>query len=143
MRSALTRTALARPVTSLLLLPRQTAFLPTIRFSSTETSPATETSKTRSYTVGLTNSNSYPVYKHDKAAGSSKFTIVKKIEGNNKALVQDLVQELGVPKENVKINPVTKHIEIKGHHVEQIKEWLSSTLGNPRTPKTLPIEVTA
>nr|XP_036582117.1 54S ribosomal protein img2, mitochondrial [Colletotrichum truncatum]KAF6790777.1 54S ribosomal protein img2, mitochondrial [Colletotrichum truncatum] len=133
MRSALTRTALARPVTSLLLLPRQTAFLPTIRFSSTETSPATETSKTRSYTVGLTNSNSYPVYKHDKAAGSSKFTIVKKIEGNNKALVQDLVQELGVPKENVKINPVTKHIEIKArfHTSSSSPEHISLNLYPP------------
>ncbi|KAH0434518.1 mitochondrial large ribosomal subunit l49 [Colletotrichum kahawae] len=127
------RTAFARPAT---VLPRS-AILPTVRFSSTAT-PAS-----KPYLVNLTASNSYPVYRDDKAAGSSKRTVIKKIEGNRKALITDVSAAIKVPKENFRINPVTQHVEIKGHHTTEIKEFLATTFGNPKIPKTTPTEVKA
>lgn len=97
------RTAFAGPAT---FLPRS-AIPPTVRFSST----ATPVSKP--YLISLTASNSFPVYRDDKAAGSSKRTVIKKIEGDRKALITDVSAALKVPKENFRINPVTQHVEIK------------------------------
>ncbi|EFQ35665.1 hypothetical protein CGRA01v4_09849 [Colletotrichum graminicola] len=141
MRSALTSAAVvARPssLSSLLRPTRTSAFLPSIRFSSTDTAAAsasstttttTQTPAARPYVIGLTAGNQYPVYARTKAAGSSKFTLVKKIEGNKKAFAQDLAREAGFPADEVKLNPVTGHVQIKGFHVEKVKTWLSNTLG--------------
>ncbi|KAK1976260.1 hypothetical protein LZ30DRAFT_693012 [Colletotrichum cereale] len=150
MRSALTSTAaLARPsLSSLLLRPTRTpAFLPSIRLSSTDaasdaasaSSATTQAPVARPYLIGLTAGNQYPVYARTKAAGSSKFTLVKKIEGNKKAFAQDLAREAGFPADEVKLNPVTGHVQIKGFHVEKVKAWLSSTLGTAAVkPSTTP-----
>ncbi|GJC90098.1 54S ribosomal protein img2, mitochondrial [Colletotrichum liriopes] len=151
MRSALTSTAaLARPsVSSLLRLTPRTAsaFLPSIRFSSTaaatSSTSTTQTPAARPYVIGLTAGNQYPVYARTKAAGSSKFTIVKKIEGNKKAFAQDLAREAGFPSEEVKLNPVTGHVQVKGFHVDKVKEWLGNTLGNSAAAKTSTISTTA
>ncbi|KAK2038873.1 hypothetical protein LZ31DRAFT_559257 [Colletotrichum somersetense] len=155
MRSALTSAAaLARPSSllsssSFLRSTRTPAFLPSIRLSSTDAaaaaaaSSATTTTTTasttqapvaRPYLVGLTAGNQYPVYGRTKAAGSSKFTVVKKVEGNRKAFAQDLAREAGFPADEVKLNPVTGHVQIKGFHVEKVKAWLSNTLGNAAKP---------
>ncbi|WYZ43185.1 hypothetical protein EsH8_VI_000884 [Colletotrichum jinshuiense] len=136
MRSALNKAALARPSLATLFTPRTSAFLPSIRFSSTATEASSATTTTRPYVIGLTASNQYPVYARTKAAGQSKFTIVKKIEGNKKAFAEDLAREAGFPSEEVKLNPVTGHVQLKGFHVEKVKEWLTSTLGNPTSTKT-------
>ncbi|KAF6807792.1 mitochondrial large ribosomal subunit l49 [Colletotrichum musicola] len=84
------------------------------------------------YSIGLTVSNSYPVYNTCKAAGSTKITVVKKVEGDARGLVSDLVRGLKFPQEEVKINPRTKHVVVKGHHGEKIKQWLISQRGNPK-----------
>ncbi|KAK2027304.1 hypothetical protein LX32DRAFT_640987 [Colletotrichum zoysiae] len=159
MRSALTSVAaLARPsslLSSFLRSTRTPAFLPSIRLSSTDAAataaaapPASTTTTTtttasttqapvaRPYLVGLTAGNQYPVYGRTKAAGSSKFTVVKKVEGNRKAFAQDLAREAGFPADEVKLNPVTGHVQIKGFHVEKVKAWLSNTLGNAAKPST-------
>lgn len=65
------------------------------------------------YSIGLTVSNSYPVYNTSKAAGSTKLTVVKKVEGDARGLVADLVRGLKFPQEEVKINPRTKHVLVK------------------------------
>ncbi|KAL2875044.1 54S ribosomal protein img2, mitochondrial [Colletotrichum sp. CLE4] len=136
MRSALRSAALARPQVTSLLTPRTSAFLPSIRFSSTSSAAKTTTTtppKTtaRPYVISLTPSNQFPVYARTKAAGSSKFTIVKKIEGNKKAFAQDLAREAGFAEEEVKLNPITGHVQVKGFHVEKVKEWLITALGDP------------
>ncbi|GKT50636.1 54S ribosomal protein img2, mitochondrial [Colletotrichum spaethianum] len=148
MRSALTSTAaLVRPsMSSLLMTPRTSAFLPSIRFSSTAAAAdATSSTSTtpRPYVIGLTAGNQYPVYARTKAAGSSKFTIVKKIEGNKKAFAQDLAREAGFPSEEVKLNPVTGHVQVKGFHVDKVKEWLNNTLGNSAAAKSSTTATTA
>ncbi|KAK1499418.1 hypothetical protein CCUS01_00142 [Colletotrichum cuscutae] len=136
MRSAVRSAALARPQLTSLLTPRTTAFLPSIRFSSTTAAAETTTTSSpnttaRPYVVSLTPSNQFPVYARTKAAGSSKFTIVKKIEGNKKAFAQDLAREAGFAEAEVKLNPITGHVQVKGFHVEKVKEWLTTALGNP------------
>ncbi|KAK2056054.1 hypothetical protein LY76DRAFT_595504 [Colletotrichum caudatum] len=160
MRSALTSAAvLARPSSllsssSLLRSTRTPAFLPSIRLSSTDavaaaaapsastttttttTATTTQAPAARPYLVGLTAGNQYPVYGRTKAAGSSKFTVVKKVEGNRKAFARDLAREAGFPADEVKLNPVTGHVQIKGFHVEKVKAWLSNTLGNAAKPST-------
>ncbi|KAJ0299718.1 hypothetical protein COL5a_005077 [Colletotrichum fioriniae] len=134
MRSAVRSAALARPQLHL-LTPRTSAFLPSIRFSSTNAAETTTTSSpnttARPYVVSLTPSNQFPVYARTKAAGSSKFTIVKKIEGNKKAFAQDLAREAGFAEAEVKLNPITGHVQVKGFHVEKVKEWLTTALGDP------------
>ncbi|KAK1461595.1 hypothetical protein CMEL01_14549 [Colletotrichum melonis] len=135
MRSAVRSAALARPQLTSLLTSRTTAFLPSIRFSSTTAAETTTTSSpnttARPYVVSLTPSNQFPVYARTKAAGSSKFTIVKKIEGNKKAFAQDLAREAGFAEAEVKLNPITGHVQVKGFHVEKVKEWLTTALGSP------------
>ncbi|KAL0765140.1 hypothetical protein CaCOL14_012399 [Colletotrichum acutatum] len=135
MRSAVRSAALARPQLTSLLTSRTSAFLPSIRFSSTTAAETTTTSSTktttRPYVVSLTPSNQFPVYARTKAAGSSKFTIVKKIEGNKKAFAQDLAREAGFAEAEVKLNPITGQVQVKGFHVEKVKEWLTTALGNP------------
>ncbi|OHF02002.1 hypothetical protein CORC01_02581 [Colletotrichum orchidophilum] len=140
MRSATSSAALARPQLQLtsLLTPRTSAFLPSIRFSSTSAAATAETTTTpptrttaRPYLISPTPSNHFPVYARTKAAGSSKFTIIKKIEGNKKAFAQDLAREAGFAEDDIKLNPVTGQVQIKGFHVEKVKEWLTSALGKP------------
>ncbi|WQF85358.1 Putative large ribosomal subunit protein mL49 [Colletotrichum destructivum] len=125
MRSALTTAAavLARST------PRASALLPSIRFSSSASTTSAPAAAARPYVIGLTAGNQFPVYPSTKAAGSSKFTVVKKIEGNKKAFAQDLAREAGFPAEDVKLNPVTGHVQIKGFHVDKVKQWLSTTMG--------------
>ncbi|KAJ0160927.1 hypothetical protein CTA2_7068 [Colletotrichum tanaceti] len=137
MRSALTTAAgvLARSTPG-----AASARLPSIRFSSSSSSSSSASTTpagppaaaaARPYVIGLTAGNQFPVYPSTKAAGSSKFTVVKKIEGNKKAFAQDLAREAGFPAEEVKLNPVTGHVQIKGFHVDKVKQWLSTTLGKP------------
>lgn len=63
--------------------------------------------------LGLTVSHGFAVYNRTKAAGSTKFTVVKKIEGDARGLVTDLVKGMRFPQEDVKINPRTKHVHVK------------------------------
>ncbi|OLN90025.1 54S ribosomal protein img2, mitochondrial [Colletotrichum chlorophyti] len=132
MCSALTKAALTRPSLTSLLGPRSSVLLPTIRLSSTSVEPPTP----RQYAVGLTASNSFPVYTRTKAAGQSKFTVVKKIEGNKNAFAKDLAREAGFPADEVKLNPVTGHVQVKGFHVEKVKEWLDKSFRNPAQTNT-------
>ncbi|CCF35552.1 hypothetical protein CH063_07307 [Colletotrichum higginsianum] len=126
MRPALTTAAAAVLARS---TPRASALLPSIRFSSSASTTPAPAAVARPYVIGLTAGNQFPVYPSTKAAGSSKFTVVKKIEGNKKAFAQDLAREAGFPAEDVKLNPVTGHVQIKGFHVDKVKQWLSTAMG--------------
>lgn len=105
------------------------------------------------YLVSRTPSNNLPVYDESKAAGSKKLTLIRKIQGDHKALMADLNAGLAIPPEDMTINPVTRHIVIKvrfgafshphlrevvastswwsasdflqGRHTQAIKDWLA------------------
>lgn len=52
--------------------------------------------------------------------------MVKKIVGDPRALKDELVEELRFPVDDVKINPVTNHIKIKGFHADKVQKWLEA-----------------
>lgn len=127
MRNSLSR---ALPARYNLCRTTTTSFIPsTIRLSSTSTqSPTTSTTITRNdppasssqkpltsrpYLINLTPSNNYPVYPRTKAAGQSKFTLIKHVDGDKRAFIQDLVEGTGIPRENVVLQPVTGHVQVK------------------------------
>ncbi|KAH7361803.1 hypothetical protein B0T11DRAFT_279630 [Plectosphaerella cucumerina] len=143
MRSfAIARALLARPAAS---FTTRAAIPSTIRFSSTTPSPsAPETTITRNtspvtpnaassrrYAVGLSSSNNYPIYAVSKAAGQSKFTIIKRVEGDKQAFIQDLVEATGIPREEIVLQPVTGHIQFKGTRTQELKKYLTETFGEP------------
>ncbi|KAH6668126.1 hypothetical protein F5X68DRAFT_53341 [Plectosphaerella plurivora] len=99
-----------------------------IRNASPVTTPPTAS---RRYAVGLTSSNNYPVYNVTKAAGQSKFTIIKRVDGDKQAFIQDLVDATGIPREEIVLQPVTGHIQFKGFRVEELKKYLADTFGQP------------
>ncbi|KAF9871254.1 hypothetical protein CkaCkLH20_11175 [Colletotrichum karsti] len=151
MRSAITRAVLARPTAS--AIPRTAFLLPSLRFSSTQSStpppptPAqTQTQMTKAakpYIIGQTASGYWPVYKSVKSAGSSKYTIIKKIQGDRNALADDIAAQLGVPRADIKINPVTDHIRVKGSYRVEIRNFVISVLGDSDAFKNKPADTTA
>lgn len=77
---------------------------------------------TPAYTVMRTTNKGLPVYSEYKNGGTRLLTIIRRIQGDSNALVKDLVADF--PAAEVNINPKTQHVIIKGHHVNELKEWL-------------------
>ncbi|ROV91892.1 hypothetical protein VMCG_09199 [Cytospora schulzeri] len=76
------------------------------------------------YLVERTASRNLSVYNDTRSGGSRKETVIKKIVGDIHALKNEIITELGFPKDTVKINPVTGHIKIKGFHEDKVQKWL-------------------
>lgn len=77
------------------------------------------------YYVNRSRSNELPIYNERKREGGSQLrTVVKKIDGNVETLRNELCVSLGLPTGDVVINPVTRHIQIKGHHKKAIQHYL-------------------
>jgi large subunit ribosomal protein L49 len=86
--------------------PTSPADLPA--FTSTQSTPAARPP----YLVSRTPSLFLPVYQDTKRGGNKKLTVLKKIEGDVRALKEDLKTELKLEDGQIKINHVTGHIEI-------------------------------
>ncbi|ROT38404.1 hypothetical protein SODALDRAFT_323887 [Sodiomyces alkalinus F11] len=111
----------------------------------TRNPPSTPTpapSHTRPYLINLSASNNYPVYPRTKAAGQSKFTVIKHVEGDKRAFVQDLCEETGLSRDHVVLQPVTGHVQVKGLHVDKLKKWLVDSFGDPHKAK-VPVDAIA
>ncbi|KAI8390249.1 mitochondrial large subunit ribosomal protein-domain-containing protein [Blakeslea trispora] len=91
----------------------QSTFQSTKRFYST---PA--------YTIARTTNKGLPVYSEYKNGNTRLLTIIRRIQGDSNALAKDLVNDF--PEAVVQVKPTTQHVVIKGHHVNEIKEWLIS-----------------
>lgn len=65
------------------------------------------------YLVRRTPYAQLPVYRRWRGGGTLEEVIVKKIEGDRKALANELREILGCDPTHVKINPTTTHIEVK------------------------------
>ncbi|BFZ59119.1 54S ribosomal protein img2, mitochondrial [Saitoella coloradoensis] len=76
------------------------------------------------YYVRRTASNQIPVYSDYKRGGNLLQTLIRKIEGDHQALLAEVQEKFNIDKKDIKINPVTKHIVIKGHYTGAIKAWL-------------------
>ncbi|ROW08749.1 hypothetical protein VPNG_06381 [Cytospora leucostoma] len=90
--------------------------------SSTPAAPAQP--RQLSYLVERTASRNLSVYNDTRSGGSKKETVIKKVVGDVHALRSEITNELGFPKDTVKINPVTGHIKIKGFHADKVSKWL-------------------
>jgi large subunit ribosomal protein L49 len=78
------------------------------------------------YHVSRSNSKNLPVYTDYKRGGNLHLTTVRKITGDMSALRDELRVYLNKKNEDVKINSLTGHVIIKGHHSAQIKTFLEA-----------------
>jgi large subunit ribosomal protein L49 len=78
------------------------------------------------YHVARTSSKNYPVYTDYKRGGNLHITTIRKITGDLSALRDELRVFLNKKNEEVRINALTQHVIVKGHHVPQITEFLKA-----------------
>lgn len=50
--------------------------------------------------------------------------LIKKVDGDRKKLLEDMVESLGVSQDEIRINPTTQNLELKGDYYEKAKSWL-------------------
>ncbi|OIW26597.1 hypothetical protein CONLIGDRAFT_716855 [Coniochaeta ligniaria NRRL 30616] len=77
------------------------------------------------YLVSRTPSLFLPVYQDTKRGGNKKLTVLKKIEGDARALKEALKAELKLEDGQIKINHVTGHIEIVGFRKDEVVSYLT------------------
>jgi large subunit ribosomal protein L49 len=80
--------------------------------SSSATSTSQPTTPRPPYLVTRTPSLNLPIYTDTKRGGNKKLTILKKIDGDARALKEALRSELRLEEGKIRINHVTGHIEI-------------------------------
>ncbi|GJN71485.1 hypothetical protein PLIIFM63780_006182 [Purpureocillium lilacinum] len=58
------------------------------------------------------------------SGGTRQVALIKKVDGDRRKLLDDIVGALQIPKEEIRINPTTQHIEMKGVHYDSARTWL-------------------
>ncbi|KAF2685564.1 hypothetical protein K458DRAFT_299527, partial [Lentithecium fluviatile CBS 122367] len=76
------------------------------------------------YHVARSTSKNLPIYTDYKRGGNLHLTTIRKITGDLTALRDELRVFLNKKNEDVKINSLTQHVVIKGHHVPEVTEFL-------------------
>lgn len=74
------------------------------------------------YSVARTINKGIPVYATNKLGGTRLETVIRKVQGDSNALMKDLLTDF--PDAQVKVNSRTQNVVMKGHHVNELKEWL-------------------
>ena len=77
---------------------------------------------TPAYTIVRTSNKGLPVYSDTKNGGTRILTVIRRIEGDSNALIKDINADF--PEAVVTLNQRTQHVVVKGHHVNELKEWL-------------------
>ncbi|KAK9236958.1 mitochondrial large subunit ribosomal protein-domain-containing protein [Lipomyces kononenkoae] len=78
------------------------------------------------YFVERTSAGNLPVYRELKNGGNLVVTIVKGITGDAHALKKDIQAALGLTSERIAVNPVTRHIAIKGDYFVRTRDLLNT-----------------
>jgi large subunit ribosomal protein L49 len=78
------------------------------------------------YHVSRSASKNLPVYTDYKRGGNLHLTTVRKITGDLSALRDELRVFLNKKNEDVKINSLTQHVVVKGHHTGEISKFLTA-----------------
>ncbi|KAK3207448.1 hypothetical protein GRF29_103g1055776 [Pseudopithomyces chartarum] len=78
------------------------------------------------YHVGRTSTKNLPVYSDYKRGGNLHLTTIRKITGDISELRDELRVFLNKKDEDVKINSLTQHVIVKGHHVPQVTDFLKA-----------------
>ncbi|KAK3187522.1 hypothetical protein K4F52_003580 [Lecanicillium sp. MT-2017a] len=76
------------------------------------------------YIVRRTPSVQLPIYRTWKSGNTRQVITIKKIDGDKRKMLQELSEALSVDKGNIRINPTTQHIELKGDYFDQARSWL-------------------
>ncbi|KAI0096284.1 mitochondrial large subunit ribosomal protein-domain-containing protein [Nemania sp. FL0031] len=100
-----------------------TADATTPDFAAAPTPPEPNAQKQLPYFVHRNNLSNLSIYQKSKRGGNYKVTVVKNGEGDLIALKQDIKDALQLSNEEISINSVTKHIMIKGHKRDQVKNF--------------------
>lgn len=79
---------------------------------------------TPAYAVSRTVNKGLPVYSDYKNGQTRVLTVVRRVQGDANALMKDLNADF--PEAAININAKTQHVVIKGHFVNEVKEWLIS-----------------
>jgi large subunit ribosomal protein L49 len=80
---------------------------------SATTTPTAKTNRRLPYLVSRTPSKNLPIYQDCKRGGNFKVTHLKKVAGNAQLLKLGLAAELSLKPDQIRVNPVTGHIEIR------------------------------
>jgi large subunit ribosomal protein L49 len=78
------------------------------------------------YHVSRSASKNLPIYTDYKRGGNLHLTTVRKITGDLSALRDELRVFLNKKNEDVKINSLTSHVVVKGHHTGEIAKFLAA-----------------
>ncbi|KAL7797289.1 hypothetical protein V8C37DRAFT_370622 [Trichoderma ceciliae] len=95
--------------------------------SRTPTPPPTKSPEelvSLGYMVRRTPSVQLPLYRRWLSGGNRQVVLIKKVDGDRRRLLEDLVGGLSIAREDVRINPTTQHIELKGDHFDKARGWL-------------------
>ncbi|CAM1504060.1 Fc.00g016510.m01.CDS01 [Cosmosporella sp. VM-42] len=79
---------------------------------------------TMPYVVRRTPYSQLPIYRRWMSGGNRMLILIKKVEGDRRRLVDELAEELQLDKADIRLNPTTQHIEIKGNQFEKALDWL-------------------
>ncbi|RGP80001.1 mitochondrial large ribosomal subunit l49 [Fusarium longipes] len=79
------------------------------------------------YIIQRTPSSQIPVYRKWMSGGNRCIVIIKKVKGDRPKLVKDLSKDLEIKTDDIRINPVTQHIEIKGDFYAKTVQWVLDT----------------
>lgn len=77
------------------------------------TTTTAKTNRRLPYLVSRTPSKNLPIYQDCKRGGNFKVTHLKKVAGNAQLLKLGLAAELSLKPDQIRVNPVTGHIEIR------------------------------
>ncbi|KAJ3526992.1 hypothetical protein NM208_g10927 [Fusarium decemcellulare] len=79
------------------------------------------------YIVRRTPYSQVPVYRKWMSGGNREIILIKKVEGDRSRLVEDLAVALDIKRPDIRLNPTTQHIEIKGNYFNKAIDWLLKT----------------
>ncbi|KAM5351807.1 hypothetical protein ACJ41O_004530 [Fusarium nematophilum] len=79
------------------------------------------------YIVRRTPYSQLPVYRKWMSGGNRCIVVIKKVDGDRSRLVEDLATVLEIKRPDIRLNPTTQQIEIKGNHFDKAIEWLLKT----------------
>ncbi|KAF4966287.1 hypothetical protein FSARC_6020 [Fusarium sarcochroum] len=96
-------------------------------FTPLPTKTPEQLTKSHNYFIRRTPGSQLPIYRKWMSGGNRVIVIVKKIEGHRTLLVKDLMKALEINKTDIRLNPTTQHVEIKGDHFNKAMEWLLKT----------------
>ncbi|KAF1956649.1 hypothetical protein CC80DRAFT_548144 [Byssothecium circinans] len=78
------------------------------------------------YHVTRSSSKNLPIYTDYKRGGNLHLTTIRKVTGDLSALRDELRVFLNKKNEEVKINSLTSHVIVKGHHVPEVTDFLKA-----------------